>query len=305
MQGVPIELWIVATIAAAFFQNVRFMLQKVLSATRLTPVGATWSRFIYSAPIILLVLVITFGPLGVAVPQVDDRFWIAGLIGGLCQILATICVVALFKSRNFAVGIALKKTETIQSVFLGLIILNEPVGWAAFGLILVGVFGVLALSDTTAQSGAFADRIFNRASGLGLLSGLLFAGSAIAYRAASLSVLSDDPLLRAGLTLGFVVSAQACMMFTWLIIRDPREILRVFQTWRTGVWVGITSMGGSYMWFVAFTVQNAAYVKALGQVELIFSIMASFIFFQERISKTEFIGMALISTSVLGLILLL
>lgn len=299
------ELWIVATIAAAFFQNVRFMLQKVLSATRLTPVGATWSRFIYSAPIILLVLVITFGPLGVAVPQVDDRFWIAGLIGGLCQILATICVVALFKSRNFAVGIALKKTEMIQSVFLGLIILNEPVGWAAFGLILVGVFGVLALSDTTAQSGAFADRIFNRASGLGLLSGLLFAGSAIAYRAASLSVLSDDPLLRAGLTLGFVVSAQACMMFTWLIIRDPREILSVFQTWRTGVWVGITSMGGSYMWFVAFTVQNAAYVKALGQVELIFSIMASFIFFQERISKTEFIGMALISTSVLGLILLL
>lgn len=299
------ELWIVATIAAAFFQNVRFMLQKVLSATRLTPVGATWSRFIYSAPIILLVLVITFGPLGVAVPQVDDRFWIAGLIGGLCQILATICVVALFKSRNFAVGIALKKTETIQSVFLGLIILNEPVGWAAFGLILVGVFGVLVLSDTTAHSGAFADRIFNRASGLGLLSGLLFAGSAIAYRAASLSVLSDDPLLRAGLTLGFVVSAQACMMFTWLIIRDPREILRVFQTWRTGVWVGITSMGGSYMWFVAFTVQNAAYVKALGQVELIFSIMASFIFFQERISKTEFIGMALISTSVLGLILLL
>jgi drug/metabolite transporter (DMT)-like permease len=79
----------------------------------------------------------------------------------------------------------------------------------------------------------------------------------------------------------------------------------VFRTWRTGVWVGITSMGGSYMWFVAFTVQNAAYVKALGQVELIFSIMASFIFFQERISKTEFIGMALISTSVLGLILLL
>ena len=305
MQGVPTELWIVATIAAAFFQNVRFMLQKVLSATRLTPVGATWSRFIYSAPIILLVLVITFGPFGVSVPQVDDRFWIAGLIGGLCQILATICVVALFKSRNFAVGIALKKTETIQSVFLGLIILNEPVGWAAFGLILVGVFGVLALSDTTAQSGAFADRIFNRASGLGLLSGLLFAGSAIAYRAASLSVLSDDPLLRAGLTLGFVVSAQACMMFTWLIIRDPREILRVFQTWRTGVWVGITSMGGSYMWFVAFTVQNAAYVKALGQVELIFSIMASFIFFQERISKTEFIGMALIATSVLGLILLL
>jgi drug/metabolite transporter (DMT)-like permease len=140
---------------------------------------------------------------------------------------------------------------------------------------------------------------------LGLLSGLLFAGSAIAYRATSLSVLSDDPLLRAGVTLGFVVTAQANIMFIWLMLRDPNEIIRVLQTWRTGVWVGITSMGGSYMWFVAFTLQNAAYVKALGQVELIFSILASFIFFKERISKNEFIGMALISASVLGLILIL
>jgi len=299
------EVWIVATLAAAFFQNLRFMLQKVLSATRLTPVGATWSRFIYSAPIILAVLAFTFGPLEVPVPQVRDQFWFAGLFGGLCQILATICVVALFKARNFAVGIALKKTETIQSVFLGLIILNEPVGWAAFALILIGVFGVIALSDTAAQAGAFKERIFNRASGLGLLSGLLFAGSAIAYRATSLAVLSDDPLLRAGVTLGFVVSAQAIFMFMWLILRDPQEISRVLLTWRTGVWVGITSMGGSYMWFVAFTLQNAAYVKALGQVELIFSILASFIFFKERITKNEFIGMALISVSVLGLILIL
>ena len=33
-------------------------------------------------------------------------------------------------------------------------------------------------------------------------------------------------------------------------------------------------------------------------MELIFSILASFIFFKERISKNEFIGMALISASV-------
>ena len=100
-------------------------------------------------------------------PKVGGRFWIAGLIGGICQILATICVVALFKARNFAVGIALKKTETIQSVFLGLIILNEPVGWAAFALILIGVLGVIALSDSAAHLGHLGIVIFNRASGLG------------------------------------------------------------------------------------------------------------------------------------------
>lgn len=113
------ELWIFATIAAAFFQNLRFILQKVLSATRLTPVGATWSRFVYSAPIILIALAITFEAFEVPVPKVGDRFWIAGLIGGICQILATICVVALFKARNFAVGIALKKNRNDPKCFSG------------------------------------------------------------------------------------------------------------------------------------------------------------------------------------------
>lgn len=295
------ELWITATIAAALFQNLRFMLQKVLSNTSLTPVGATWSRFVYSAPVILGVLWVTFGVAKIPVPEVTNIFWLAGVIGGLCQIMATICVVALFKSRNFAVGIALKKTETIQSVFLGILILNEPVGWLAFFLILIGVFGVIALSDTAAQRKG----IFNRASGLGVLSGLLFAGSAIAYRATSLAVLSDDPLLRAGLTLGFVVATQAILMFMWLIIWDRREIVQVFATWRTAIWVGMTSLAGSYMWFIAFTLQNAAYVKALGQVELLFSILASSIFFKEKITKRELVGMAFISLSVLGLIFIL
>lgn len=295
------ELWITATIAAALFQNLRFMLQKVLSNTSLTPVGATWSRFVYSAPVILGVLWVTFGVAKIPVPEVTNIFWLAGVIGGLCQIMATICVVALFKSRNFAVGIALKKTETIQSVFLGILILNEPVGWLAFFLILIGVFGVIALSDTAAQRKG----IFNRASGLGVLSGLLFAGSAIAYRATSLAVLSDDPLLRAGLTLGFVVATQAILMFMWLIIWDRREIVQVFAAWRTGIWVGMTSLAGSYMWFIAFTLQNAAYVKALGQVELLFSILASSIFFKEKITKRELVGMAFISLSVLGLIFIL
>ena len=47
------ELWIPFTIAAAFFQNLRFMLQKHLKATRLTTAGATFSRFIFAAPLAL------------------------------------------------------------------------------------------------------------------------------------------------------------------------------------------------------------------------------------------------------------
>ena len=48
------ELWVVLSVAAAGFQTLRFMLQKVLSTALLTPTGATFARFVYSAPLVVL-----------------------------------------------------------------------------------------------------------------------------------------------------------------------------------------------------------------------------------------------------------
>jgi drug/metabolite transporter (DMT)-like permease len=64
-------------------------------------------------------------------------------------------------------------------------------------------------------------------------------------------------------------------------------------------------MGGSLCWFIAFTLQNAAYVKALGQVELILSIAASTLFFQEKITAREWGGMAVLAGSIVTLVLVI
>lgn len=61
-------------------------------------------------------------------------------------------------------------------------------------------------------------------------------------------------------------------------------------------------MGGSICWFTAFAMMNAAYVFAVGQVEVIFSIFASVWFFGEVITRREWIGMGLITVSVLALV---
>ncbi|MGB0966592.1 MAG: EamA family transporter, partial [Halocynthiibacter sp.] len=66
--------------------------------------------------------------------------------------------------------------------------------------------------------------------------------------------------------------------------------------------VGLTSMIGSFCWFAAFTLQNAAYVKAVGQIELLFSFLAGFFVFKEKTSPREFIAMGLITASILLLI---
>ena len=48
------DAWIFLSLGAALAQTVRFMLQKQLRATRLSTGGATFARFIYSAPLVAL-----------------------------------------------------------------------------------------------------------------------------------------------------------------------------------------------------------------------------------------------------------
>jgi len=297
------SLWIPVAIAAATFQTVRFMLQKVLASVTLSAAGATFSRFAYSAPFILTGLAAYLWVSGRPLPALTPGFWLFSTVGGLSQILATICVVALFKQRNFAVGITFKKTEVIQTALVGLLVLGDQIstwGWVAIAL---GLCAVLVLSKAPGSSGPWWQHLTNRAAQLGLGSGVLFAFSAVSYRGASLQLGDLEPAFRAAITLAVVVSLQTLMMLIWLGWRDKGEIARVWAARRMAIWVGLTSMGGSFCWFWAFSMQNAAYVKALGQVELILSILATVLFFKEKITKREVLGMALLVLSILALVL--
>lgn len=296
------SLWIFATLAAAAFQTIRFMLQKTLASATLSAGGATFARFLYSAPLVTALLVCYLTLADVPLPALSLSFWLYGLTGGVSQIMATVLIVLLFKRRNFAVGTTFAKTEVILTVLVGFVVLGEAVTWQSFVCIVIGVAGVLLLSVTPDGVGWSVSRIINRSAGYGLAAGLLFAISGVTYRAASLTLDSDAPMLRAGITLAAVTMTQMCIMAVWLYLRQPGEISRVWAARRTAGFVGLTSMGGSFFWFTAFTLQTAAYVKALGQVELILCLAASVIFFKETVSGREYAGIALLLVSILGLV---
>jgi len=298
------ELWIPVTVAAATFQTLRFMLQKTLSATRLSAAGATFARFVYSAPVILAILAIWLKLTGTELPGVTPLFWAYAAVGGLTQILATVLVVLLFKQRNFAVGITFKKTEVMQTALVGAIVLGEGISLGGFLAILVGLAAVLVLSKTPDVAGPWWRALVTPASLTGLASGALFAVSGVTYRGASLQLDAEAPL-RAGVTLAAVVTMQTLAMTIWLLWRDPGQIRAVWVARCTAVWVGLTSLAGSFCWFLAFTLQNAAYVNALGQVEMVLSLLASVLFFRETIHRREMLGMALLGVSLLTLILVI
>jgi uncharacterized membrane protein len=67
--------------------------------------------------------------------------------------------------------------------------------------------------------------------------------------------------------------------------------------------VGISGGLASIGWFSAFTLQNATYVRALGQIELIFTFIVTLLVFREKVSRAELGGILLIGTSIILLLL--
>lgn len=297
------ELWVFLSIAAALFQAVRFMLQKHLSQIKLSASGATFARFLYSSPIALLAAALYLRSNGTSLPNFELGFWGYGALGGFAQIGGTVSTVMLFGRRNFAVGLTFKKTEVMMAAVIGLIFLGDLISPLGFVALCFGLAGVLVLSGPVEVEGGWWSKLLSPSALLGLSAGALFGVSGVAYRAASLTIPSADPFERAILTLAAVTTMQMISMTVWLYLRDREEITRVISTWRTAVFVGIFSLAGSFCWFAAFTLQNAAYVKAVGQIELIFGFAASSLFFREKITRREVFGILLIAASVLVLVL--
>ena len=299
-----IELWIPITIAAAFLQNVRTALQKHLKG-RLSNTGATFVRFGFGFPLaIVYVLMLRYG-FGFEIPTPNPAFFLYASIGGVSQILGTAALLATFGYRNFAVGTAYSKTETVQAALFAAIILGEVLTPVAAAGIVISLAGVLALSgartELTVRS-LFAS-VASRPAMLGMASGGCFGISAVSYRAASLSLGGDGFLIQAAFTLSFVTILQTVLMVLYMRLREPGQITAVLRAWRPAVWVGISGVVASAGWFTAMTLQHAAYVRALGQIELIFTIISASLIFRERITRTEFGGIVMMTTGILFLVL--
>ena len=298
------ELWVPVTLAAAFMQNLRSALQKHLKGS-LSTSGATFCRFIYAVPLALAYVALLGEGFGFEWPDPNPRFALFAMVGGVTQITATALLVYLFSLRNFAVGTTYSKTETVQAAVFGLVILGEPVSLAAALAIGISLVGVMLIS--VAKSRLTLRNLFLGWTGqtafIGVLSGTFFGLSAVAYRAASLSLGGEGFLMQAAFTLACVVVFQTAVMAVWIRLREPGELSRVIGRWRVASLVGVSGMLGSAAWFTAMTLENAAYVRAVGQIELVFTFIASYFFFRERSTALELAGIVLIVGGIVILLL--
>jgi drug/metabolite transporter (DMT)-like permease len=298
------ELWIPLTIAAAFFQNIRSALQKHLKG-KLSTLGAAYVRFIYAWPVALIYFFVVIYTQGEPLPGNNASFILYALFGGICQIMFTVFLLWLFSFHSFAVGTTFSKLETVMVAIFGLILLGDKLTQPIIIAIAMSTLGLVILSAGQAKLS-----LNNLVSGLWRLSTLIglacaawLGMSVVLFRAASLSLGVDNFLVASSFTLLIVLILQIAVMGILIAIREPEQLKKIVIHWRPASLVGISGGLASIGWFGAFTLQNATYVRALGQIELIFTFAVTLLVFREKVSSKEIAGIVMITASIILILL--
>ena len=306
------QTWIVITLAAAFLQNMRSVLQKHIKGM-MGVTGATFVRFGFGVPFAALFVALLAYGAGYPVPPLNAPFlgWV--VLGGVAQITAQALLIQMFGHRNFAVGTAYSRTEPAQAALFGLIFLGDKIGVKTLIAIAISLFGVMLISvaRSPVSPKALVTSIFSRTAGLGIASGTAFgiaSGTAfgiaaVAYRAASLALGQPNFMMQAAVTLLTTIIFQTVIMLVYMVWRKPEEFAKIRAAWKIATMVGLVGATASFGWFMAMTLQTAAVVKALAQVEMIFTFASSVLIFREHINKLEIIGCVLIVAGILVLLL--
>jgi len=296
-------LWIAATLSAALFQTWRTAMQQKLRG-QLSVNGAGVVRYLYGVPFGLLLLLAYGGLTGQATPAPTLPFLALAAAGGLTQILGTNLLILSFGARGFAVGTAYAKTEAVQGAVLALLLLGEHLSALAWIGIAVGVGGVLYLSLAGREAGprGILRAAVQPAALYGLGAGTCFALTAVLIKAANQELPHPDPVLRALATLVATNVLQTLMQGGWLALREPDQFRAVFRTWRNSLPVGALSAFGSACWFTGFALAPVAMVRALGQTEILFTLLFSRFYLRETMTRAEVMGAVVV---VLGVVLVL
>lgn len=288
-------LWIPITIAAALCQNIRTTMQQKIRGL-LSVDGANFVRYLYGAPLALGALAFLVWGTGRTIPSISGSFLLLVTIAGVAQIVATSLMIHSFSLRNFTVGTVYSKTETVFVALFATFIAGEPLAFGSWMGIFVCLGGVAILSVRGKLSdirSVLAD-LTHKGAVYGILSGAVFAVAAGTIREASKLLPDGDFMIRGITVLACMNTIQVVLMAAYLARRDRPQLGKVWHNWRSSIWVGIFSVLGSAGWALAVTLENAALVRAVGQIELVFTFVSSHLVLKERPSLGEWIGSILV-----------
>lgn len=295
-------IWVGAAIIAAACQTSRSAFQK-----RLIPdmgqYAAAYTRFIMALPFtfglwVLYLFIESKQPL-----EISQTALMYCLLGSFFQVVFTIALMAAFTKKSFATGTAFSKIDVILAGFIEIFFLGIVFSHlTGLGFILASI-SVLFLSFAKTSNNIFKtfhaliSSFVSLGSLYGLLAGIAITLAQVFFRLSMLSLEGD--VLNKSLTISVLsLTIQTICFGLYLYVYHREQLFRITQNLSDCVIVGISGTGATIGWFIGFALATVAEVKAVGQIELVFSMLVSLLMFREKIKINELIGMLLLMVSI-------
>jgi len=294
------HLWIFASLAAAFFQALRYAALKELNQ-HLSATVTTYVRMLFGLPFLVVYLMAVLHAQGVSLPDTNPWFWGYCALTAFLQFGMTLLVVQLFQHGNFAVGLMIQRADVILTAVIGSVLFSEAIsrlGWVAIAITVCGVLAASAARMAPSAWGKGAgltEILLGPATRLGRSSA---RGAAISYLALREAILtlepSANPLVKGATAAVATTAVSFFLIGLWLAFREGRELARIRHWPWLCTLAGFASAAGTVGWFTASALTNASYVAAVAQVQIVFALLISRYWFRETIRPLELVGIALI-----------
>ena len=293
-------LWAIFTVLAAGGQTLRNVMQRELITT-LGTVGATQVRFLFGLPFALLFLLAALTTTGESFPHLTPVMLAWTFAGAGTQMAATALLLMAMRDKSFVLVISLIKIEPVHVALFGLVFLGDKITFPLGIAIGITTLGVVVMSwprqlEATVASGGFKPIM------QGLLSGALFAISAVTFRGGILSL--DSPYFMVNVTASLVtgLTMQVAAISLYLLLFDRKTLLAIVRAWRPSLLAGFLGGFASLMWAAALALELAAKVRTLALVEILFAGLVSRSLFKQSFASRDGLGIGLI---IIGVALLL
>ena len=295
--------WVLITAIASLSQTLRSVFQKNIIED-VGVLASAYSRFIFALPFVALLAVFFLDIEELLIlNNLSVKTWFFLVTASICQILFTIILIKLFTLRSFAIGVAFSKTEVIQTTLLEIVIIGFILTSHVLLAIIIGFIGMLFMSKQKLIGNVGHSRLFLQQVILGVSCGIFLGLSSVLYKVALDSV-AIDLIYKKVIVLSFLALAIQSVLFGAYIVNtdEKKNLEKLFNSWKKGLPVGFFGCSATFCWFYAFSLVDATLVRAVGQLEIVFSVLMSYIFYKERITGFELIGMSLITISILALL---
>lgn len=296
------HLWVVLAASAASFQLLRNALARHL-ATRISTALTSWSRFAFNLPFstaLVATLVYASGW-----PVLDATFFLWCAATAASQLFANLALVAAFRRSSFSRSIALHKLEVVVGAGIGVAFFSEypsALGWLGVVVSTVGVFWLRPRADeASAGLGRFA---LDPGAWLALLCAALLALAGFVLKEATAQFALLNPRVGAG---RFEAAAHTLFHTTWIEFAAltaaiawyrPGDFRAVPREWRHMLSTGAAGFAGSMCWFWAYSLALVAYVRAVGQIEAVLSVVVSLYVFHEAQVRRQIPGIAIVTAGI-------